>query len=89
MKKKLPYTEHKIKKDNNIRHYDSGLSNKELPWRRNIDDTIIEPLSENDWMIQLDNELPQPINNKIFIPKETYYREIVGTTELNILIKGI
>lgn len=84
--KKLPYTEHKIKKDVIIRHYENALRKEDFPWRRNIEDTQIEPLSDNDWMFQFDNELPQPINKKIFIPKETYYREIVGTTELNLKV---
>lgn len=83
--KKLDYVEHRIKTNIIIRHYNANI--KSFPWRRNIEDTTIEPLSENDWLLQIDNQLPIPINKQIYIPKEVYYREIPGATELNIKIK--
>jgi hypothetical protein len=38
-------------------------------------------------MFQFDNELPQVLKDKVFIPKEVYHRLIKGTGTLNVRIK--
>ena len=82
----LPYKEKFIDEKTSIRKFDKNVKNEEMKWHRDKENRIIEPLNENDWLFQLDNELPKPINNKIFIPKETFHRGIKGTTDLVIKI---
>jgi len=38
-------------------------------------------------LFQFDNELPQPLKEKLFIPRETYHRLIKGTGNLGVRIK--
>ena len=57
-------------------------------WHRDREDRIIESIGETDWMIQIDNELPKKIEEKVFIPMGVYHRVIKGTGDLKIkLIK--
>jgi len=86
---KQPFKEHKIGKNSTIRHYDNKIKKEDLPWVRNPEDMTIEPLSNNDWLFQIDNELPIPIDKNIFIPKEIYHRIIKGVTELNLKVTKI
>jgi hypothetical protein len=56
-------------------------------WHRDREDRIIESIGKTDWLIQIDNELPKEINEKIFIPMGVYHRLIKGTN--NLIIKLI
>ena len=40
-------------------------------------------------MIQLDNELPKPLTERTFIPKEVYHRVIKGTGNLKVKVKKL
>jgi hypothetical protein len=40
-------------------------------------------------MVQLDNQLPVPLTETIFIPKEMYHRVIKGTGDLTVKIKKL
>ena len=84
----LPFQETKL--DNNvfIREFKQDVDSGDFVWHRDHEDRIIESIRETDWMIQLDNELPKVINEKIFIPMGVYHRVIKGTGDLKIkLIK--
>lgn len=61
----------------------------DLQWHFDEEDRIVKPLNENDWKIQFDNQLPMPINQEIFIPKNVYHRVIKGTSELNVNITEV
>lgn len=80
----LPFEEEKIGQNTFIRHFSKDVDSEELQWHRDRENRIVEPLNENDWYFQLDNELPIKIDKKIEIPKETFHRAIKGTTDLNI-----
>jgi len=69
------------------RKFTQDIPEEELVWHRDKNDREIEILETTDWLFQLDNELPQPLKNKLFIPKDTYHRLIKGTGTLNILIQ--
>lgn len=69
-----------------IREFNKNINPQEFIWYKDKYNRIIIPLEENDWFIQLDNELPQNINKKIFIQKETFHRLIKGKTNLKIKI---
>jgi hypothetical protein len=82
-----PYSE--IKEDGHIiREFSQDTSSFEFVWHRDREDRYVCSLHETDWMIQLDNELPQRLSeNLLFIPKETYHRVVKGTG--NLLVKII
>ena len=79
-----PYNEKKISNNIFIREFSSNSYSAELVWHRDKEDRIIEPIGDNDWFIQIDNELPKRINEKIFIKKETFHRVIKGSDNLKI-----
>lgn len=60
----------------------------ELVWHRDREDREVFVESSNGWMLQMDNELPQVLQEgqKYFIPKLTYHRVIRGTGDLKIII---
>jgi len=69
------------------RKFTQNIPEEELVWHRDQNDREVEILEPTDWMFQFDNELPQTLKGKVFIPKETYHRLIKGTGYLNIRIK--
>lgn len=85
---KLPFDEEKFK-GYVIRSFSKDIASEELKWHTDGEDRTIIPLNENDWKIQLDNELPKPFKGVIFIPEGKYHRVIKGNTDLKVkIIKG-
>ncbi len=86
----LPFKEEKLEENIFIREFSQDTDSSEFLWHRDREDRIIESVEETDWLFQLDNKLPQKIEGKIFIPKETFHRIIKGKGDLKIkLIKLI
>lgn len=73
----------------NIRIFDEGVHEDELIWHRDEEDRIIESIDLTDWKIQLDNQLPESLNNEVFIKRETFHRLIKGSGSLNLKINKI
>ncbi len=69
-----------------IREFKQSLTQGDLIWHRDKEDRLISPVYETDWMIQIDNRLPNPIEKNTFIPKEVWHRLIKGTGDLIIEI---
>ena len=69
-----------------IRTFPHNISERRLMWHRDETDREVEVVGETDWKFQMDNELPVPMKDKFFIPKETYHRIIKGTGDLTIKI---
>ena len=85
---KLPFDEKLIENNTFIRIFDQHTDSGDYVWHRDREDRIIESLEHTDWMIQIDNELPQKISGQIFIPQGVYHRVIKGSGDLKIkLIK--
>jgi hypothetical protein len=80
---KLPFKENKLK-NTFIRTFDQNIDEGELVWHRDREDRIVKPLTETDWMVQIDNELPKPLTEEVFIPKGVYHRVIKGSGDLKI-----
>ena len=82
-----PYTE---EKNNNVikRTFSNSVNESELVWHRDKKDRVVKLLSETDWMIQFDNELPRKmsIDEAITIPKNVYHRVIKGNGDLIVEI---
>jgi hypothetical protein len=69
------------------RKFTQDIPEEELVWHRDKNDREVEVIGPTDWMFQFDNELPQPLKDRLFIPKEVYHRLIKGTGNLGIKIK--
>jgi len=84
----LPFNEH-IDDGYYIRTFSEGINDMELVWHRDREDRIVESVGDTDWMIQLDNELPIPLTERTYIPKETYHRVIKGNGDLKVKVKKL
>ena len=56
----------------------------EFKWHRDLEDRIVEPIGETDWMVQLENQLPQKLEGRVFIPMKMWHRVIKGSGDLRI-----
>jgi hypothetical protein len=84
----LPYQESQITDISYIRTFYENVDSGDFTWHRDREDRIIESIDFTDWMIQLENELPKSLNQKISIPMGVWHRVIKGTGDLKIkLIK--
>ena len=81
-----PYTEEKLSESVAIRTFYSQIDEMELKWHWDEEDRLIEPLNDNDWEFQFDNELPIRINKQIYIPRGVIHRVIKGTIDLVVKI---
>ena len=63
----------------------------ELKWHRDNGDRYITIQSGSNWKLQLENQLPTPLelNQSYFIPYDTWHRVIKGNQDLILLIKEI
>lgn len=81
-----PFTEQKISESVVIRTFLDSIPDSELEWHWDEEDRIVEPLNENDWLFQFDNELPVKIYKQIVIPAGVIHRVIKGKTNLIVKI---
>ena len=81
-----PYIEEKHNESVYTRTFFADTDEMELKWHWDEEDRLIEPLEDNDWQFQFDNELPIKIYKQIFIPAGVIHRVIRGTTDLKIKI---
>ncbi len=88
MDNKLPFSEDRSG-DRFLRKFNKDIDPSELQWHRDKEDRIIESNEKTDWMIQIDNKIPEKIDGKISIPKEIYHRLIKGNGDLHLLVTKI
>jgi len=81
----FPFKEKKTQNNISIREFSSSVDSDELIWHKDKEDRIVEVLQNNNWMFQMDNELPKLLKEKLFVPKETYHRVIKG--DGNLVVK--
>lgn len=81
-----PYIDLEVTADWTIREFGENIDPIELMWHRDEENRIVESIQETDWMIQLDNQLPINITEKIEIPKYAWHRLIKGSGNLIIKI---
>lgn len=62
------------------------IDDSELKWHKDNENRFIKPINETDWMVQLDNKLPENFNNGILIKKGVWHRVIKGTSDLTVEI---
>lgn len=78
-----------IQKDYVIRTFSESVDDIELVWHMDKEDRIVKSVGDTDWMVQMDNELPKPLTETIYIPKNTYHRVIKGTGDLVVRVKKL
>ena len=84
----MPFEE-RIENGYHIRTFSNETDSGELVWHRDKEDRIVESIGDTNWLIQLDNEIPKPLTERTFIPKEVYHRVIKGDGDLKVRIKKL
>jgi hypothetical protein len=88
MSEPLPFEESNISESTYLRTFAQDTDSGDLHWHRDRESRIIESTHETDWKVQIDNELPKSLNEKVFIPMGVWHRLIKGNGDLRIkLIK--
>ena len=83
----LPF-EHKHTENGVVRTFSESIDEHELKWHVDDEDREITVLHKTDWMLQMDDELPQNLieGEKYYIPKGIYHRVIKGNGDLKISV---
>lgn len=80
---KLPFTETALGNNQYLREFVADSNRDAIEeWHRDREDRIVEVVENTDWLLQMDNELPQLLQGKYYIKKESYHRVISGTGKL-------
>ena len=79
-----PYKETSLGNNQYIREFAADADTDELEWHLDREDRIVEVIQDGGWQFQLENELPIPLKNSVFVPKETYHRVLRGSDKLVI-----
>jgi hypothetical protein len=82
----LPYTEARTGNNEVVRTFSEDIDPIELMWHRDDEDRIVEAVGKTDWLIQLDDELPRLLTDRIDIPRHEWHRLIKGTGDLTVRI---
>lgn len=83
----LPFEQKKLSENKVVRIFSDMTPSEEFKWHRDAETRYVKSLNETNWKIQLDNKLPEKINNEyICIPAGIYHRVIKGNGELQVEI---
>jgi hypothetical protein len=69
-----------------MRTFRQDSDSEDLTWHRDAEDRIISSIKETDWMIQVEDQLPEMIANSIEIKSGVWHRLIKGTGDLTLKI---
>ena len=72
-----------------VRTFQENVDDEELKWHFDLKDRNVTILESDNWMFQMDDELPTKlnVNDKLFIPKFAWHRVIKGNGNLVVLIE--
>jgi len=74
----MVYSEDKVSSIVYTRLFPEDIDASELVWHRDAEDRLLKVLDGGEnWLIQLDNELPKVIDNT-YVKKDVYHRLIKG-----------
>jgi len=87
---KLPFAQEE-KNGIKIRLFKESINSGELKWHFDKQDRKVKVVKSNNWMLQMDNDIPKPLKEgqTIFIPKGVYHRVIKGQGDLIVKIKEL
>ena len=85
---KFPFNE-EVHEKVKIRTFSQDVEESELIWHTDNEDRFVTPINENNWMLQIDNELPTNLlkGKKYYIPEGVYHRVIKGNGDLKVKIE--
>ena len=72
-----------------VRTFNPDVEDDELKWHQDLKDRKVTILESNGWSFQMENELPNKLENtkQLFIPKLAWHRVIKGEGELVVEIE--
>lgn len=85
----LPFQEEKIQENIFIRTFDPQVESEELKWHIDLEDRLVECSQDSNWFLQIDNQLPTIIPEKILIKSGVWHRLIRGDQKLTLKITKI
>ena len=82
------YTDEKLNNKTFVRTFSKDVLNEELVWHRDKNNRIVTVLEGEDWEIQFEDDLPEPliVGKEYVIPSYTFHRIKRGTTDLKLQI---
>jgi hypothetical protein len=83
----LPFKQ-EIIDNKRIRTFSQNTDSDELKWHRDRENREVKIIENEDWFLQMDNELPQKliVGEKYYIPTGVYHRVIKGKGNLVVEI---
>ena len=86
-----PYEETLVIGGANLRTFNKTLDEYSLVWHRDREDRFVEVISGNGWALQMDDQLPMPLEEgkEYFIPCYEYHRLLKGNDTLVLKIKKL
>ena len=86
----LPFQQY-IKSGKMVRVFTPDIESNELKWHQDLKDRKVTILESNGWSFQMENELPNKLENakQIFIPKFAWHRVLKGNGKLVVEIEEI
>ena len=80
-----------IKEGKMVRVFTPDVDSDELKWHQDLKDRKVTILESNGWSFQMENELPNKLENakQIFIPKFAWHRVLKGSGKLVVEIEEI
>ncbi len=80
------YSDVEIEEGIVLRTFDELINPVELKWHRDDEDRVVVAIEESDWLIQLENKLPQALTTPVFIQRGEWHRLIKGTNSITVKI---
>ena len=81
-----PYTDIKENKNTVSRLFPSWIKPNQLKWHMDDEDRTIVAVNNTNWQFQLEDQLPVPLNEPIFIKRHQWHRLIKGDGHLILSI---
>ena len=74
-----------------VRTFSTDVDSEELKWHQDLKDRKVTIIESNGWSFQMENELPNKLQNakQIFIPKLVWHRVIKGDSKLVVEIEEL
>ena len=72
-----------------VRTFNPDVEDDELKWHQDLKDRKVTIIESNGWLFQMENELPNKLENakQIFIPKFAWHRVLKGSGNLVVEIE--
>ena len=74
-----------------VRTFSPDVEDDELKWHQDLKDRKVTIIESGGWLFQMENELPNKLENakQIFIPKLAWHRVLKGIRNLVVEIEEV